>query len=144
MSSKAFVELVFRIIIRTSSPACTSCRVTWEPTKPLAPMTSFFTVALAVGGSEHVGSVFSGHERPRVGVGTAVFESALHGQQCTHGWADERAHRFQQVAAASQRGDGPIDGLGPVVLLIFEQRLGFRGVEPAGERPATVIARVTG
>src|ERR1700692_3540334 len=41
-SSMPFVELVRRSITRTSSPLCASFRVTWEPRKPLAPITSFF------------------------------------------------------------------------------------------------------
>lgn len=38
----AFVELVRRINTRTASPRATSWRVTWEPTKPLAPTTNSF------------------------------------------------------------------------------------------------------
>jgi hypothetical protein len=34
-------ELAFGLA-RTSSPRSTSCRVPWEPTKSLAPITSFF------------------------------------------------------------------------------------------------------
>src|ERR1700676_5200011 len=54
-----FVELVRRSITRTSSPLCASFRVTWDPRKPLAPITSFFLrsdVLLALVMSHVVGS----------------------------------------------------------------------------------------
>ena len=40
------VELVRRSMTRTCSPAATSWRVTWEPKKPLAPMTSFVALMM--------------------------------------------------------------------------------------------------